>query len=75
MTNMYAEVHKSKKFQYGMLYTAMAHIGNRRKDTKDKYAVMTGYDIAMYTQKSEDLEHGTGRVAHRHMEPPSIPVT
>lgn len=32
---------------------------NRRKETKEKYFEMIGYDIAMYTQHGEELQRDT----------------
>lgn len=60
MKDTHAEVHNSNSLQQQLCSTVLEHIVNRRKHTKDKYVSMLGYDIAMYTQRHEELESGTG---------------
>lgn len=71
MTEMHAEVRKSKTLQHIMQSTTLAHISNRRKDTKDKYFAMLGHDIAMYIQHQKEVERDAGSITQL-MAPPLI---
>lgn len=75
MTDIHAEPRKSKTLQHQLCSTTLAHIANRRKDDKDKYFSMLGYDMAMYTQHHEERERALGLVHSAQVAPPLIPET
>lgn len=55
MTGMKAEVEKSTELERRLHRTSLSNMENRRKDAKDVYFGMLGYDITMYMKHAEDL--------------------
>ena len=51
------EVGKSNELQRRLRATSQAHIANRRKEAKDVYFGILGYDVATYTKHWQDLQN------------------